>query len=314
MSNPLFDAQSTLGFVIAQTTIVEPLVYATRYPDIQYRDLIPVDTSGSEFASSVTYFSSDKFGAADWINGNADDIPKAGTTRSKFETPVYTAGIGYGWGWEEIGRAQMLGINLSNDDAMAARRAAEEMIDRVALQGDSSKGFTGLFNATGVAPAAAGTGNWGTISVAGTATPDQIVADANSAILNVFNNTNTVALADTLLLPWSKFQVIATRRMSTDTDSTILQYFLRNNAYTAMTGRPLTIRGLRGLDTAGVSGVPRMIAYRNDPQVLKLHMPMPHRFLPAYQSGPLRWEIPGVMRLGGLDVRLPKEVAYVDGI
>lgn len=314
MTTPLFDAQSALGFVIAQTTIIEPQIYAVRYPDIQYRDLIPVDTSGSEFASSVTYFSSDRFGQADWLNGNADDIPRAGTNRAKFETPVYSAGIGYGWGWEEIGRAQLLGINLTNDDAMAARRASEEMIDRVALQGDASKGFTGLFNATGVTPAAAGTGDWGTVDAAGTATPDQIVADMNSAILNVFNDTNTVALADTLLLPWLKFQVVATRRMSSDTDSTILQYFLRNNAYTAMTGRQLTIRGVRGLDTAGVSGAPRMIAYRNDPQVLKLHMPMPHRFLPVYQSGPLRWDVPGVMRLGGLDVRLPKEVAYVDGI
>lgn len=314
MTVPLFDAQAALGFVIAQTSIIEPGVYATRYPSIQYRDLIPVDTSGSEFATSVTYFSSDRFGAADWINGNADDVPRAGTNRSKFETPVYTAGIGYGWGWEEVGRAQMLGINLAADDAMAARRAAEEMVDRIALEGDASKGFTGLFNATGVTPVAAGTGDWGTVGSAGIATPDQIVADMNLALLGVFNNTNTVAIADTLLLPWSKFQVIATKRMSTDSDESILSFFIRNNAFTAMTGRALTIRGLRGLDTAGVSGVPRLIAYRYSPEVLKLHMPMPHRFLPAYQSGPLRWDVPGVMRLGGLDVRLPKEVSYVDGI
>jgi len=314
MSNPLFDAQSALGFVIAQTSIIEPGVYATRYPDIQYRGLIPVDTSGSEFASSVTYFSSDRHGAADWINGNSDDIPKAGTTRSKFETPVHTAGIGYGWGWEEVGRAQLLGINLANEDAMAARRAAEEMVDRVALLGDASKGFTGLFDAQGVTAGAAATGNWGVVGAPGSATPDQMGEDMNSAILNVFNGTNTVAMADTLLLPWLKFQVIATRRMTTDSDETVLSFFIRNNVYTAMTGRPLTIRGLRGLDAAGVSSVPRMIAYRNDPQVLKLHMPMPHRFLPVYQSGPLRWDVPGVMRLGGLDVRLPKEVAYVDGV
>lgn len=308
MNNPLFDAQSALGFVVAQTTIIEPGVYATRYPDIQYRDLIPVDTSGSEFATSVTYYSSDRFGKADWINGNADDIPKAGTTRSRFETPVYTGGIGYGYGWEEIGRAQMLGINLPNDDAMAARRAAEEMIDRVALLGDTDKGFTGLFNAAGVTPVAAITGNWDT------ATPAQIVADMNAALLNIFNGTNTTAIADRLLLPWTKFFKISTTQMSEGTDSTILQFFLANNVYTAATGRPLMIRGLRGLDTAGAGGVARMIAYRYAPEVLKLHMPMPHRFLPVYQSGPLRWDVPGVMRLGGLDVRLPKEVAYVDGI
>ncbi|PPU48037.1 hypothetical protein XarbCFBP7697_14055 [Xanthomonas arboricola] len=303
-----------MGFVVSQTTIIEPGVYRTVYPDIQYRDLIPVDTSGSEFATSVTYYSQDQYGKADWINGNADDIPKAGTNRSQFQTGVHTAGIGYGYGWEEVGRAQMLGINLPNEDAAAARRASEEMVDRVALLGDASKGFTGLFNAAGVTPSAAPTGNWGTLQAPGTATSDEIVGDMNAALLNVFNGTNTTAIADRLLLPWSKYMLISTKKMSDYSDMTILQYFLANNVYTATTGQQLTVRGLRGLDNAGVGNVARMVAYRYDANVLKLHMPMPHRFLPVYQSGPLRWDVPGVMRLGGLDVRLPKQVVYVDGI
>jgi hypothetical protein len=57
-----------------------------------------------------------------------------------------------------------------------------------------------------------------------------------------------------------------------------------------------------------------MIAYRRDPQVLKLHIPMPHRFLGVYQDGPLHWVVPGVFRLGGLDIRRPLEVKYRDGI
>lgn len=306
----MIDAQSALGFVTAQTSHIEPVVYATKYPDIQYRGLIPIDTAAHPFATSVTYFSTDRFGAADWINGNADDVPRAGTTRSKFETPVYTAGIGYGYGFEEIGRAQMLGINLPADDAAAARRASEEMIDRVALQGDTAKGFTGLINASGVTAYAAPHGAWGT---SGT-TPLEVIEDLNSSLLNVFNGTNTVALADTLLLPWSKYLYIATTPMSADSDKTILQWFLENNVYTVQTGQRLTLRGMRELDTAGVSGTARAIAYRYSPEVLKLHIPMPHRFLQPWQAGPLRIEVPGVFRLGGLDVRLPKEVVYMDGI
>lgn len=314
---PLFDAQSAMAFAVRQATIIEPQVYAVKYPSIQYPDLVPVDTTGSAFASSVTYYSSDKHGAADWINGNASDIPMAGTTRSKFETPVHTGAIGYGWGWEELGKAQLLGINLPNDDAMAARRAAEEMVDRVALLGDTAKGFRGLFNYTGsggVTPGNAPNGDWGTLLVAGTATPAQIVDDLNSALLNVFNGTNTTSIADTLLLPWSKFLLISTRKMSADTDTTILQYFIANNVYTATTGQRVTIRGVRELDTVGVGSTPRIVAYRKDPEVLKLHMPMPHRFLPVFQDGPLSWKVPGVMRLGGLDIRLPKEVVYMDGV
>ncbi|MFX3669792.1 DUF2184 domain-containing protein [Xanthomonas prunicola] len=313
-AHPLFDAQVVMGFVVSQTTIIEPGVYRTVYPDIQYRDLIPVDTSGSEFATSVTYYSQDQYGKADWINGNADDIPKAGTNRSQSQTGVHTAGIGYGYGWEEVGRAQLLGINLPNEDAAAARRASEEMVDRVALLGDASKGFSGLFNAAGVTPVAAPTGAWGTLQAPGTTTSDQIVGDMNAALINVFNGTNTTAIADRLLLPWSKYMLISTKKMSEYSDLTVLQYFLANNVYTATTRQPLDVRGLRGLDNAGVGNVARMVAYRYDANVLKLHMPMPHRFLPVYQSGPLRWDVPGVMRLGGLDVRLPKQVVYVDGI
>jgi hypothetical protein len=311
MGNPLFDAQSTLGFVVNQTSIIEPGVYATRYASIQYRDLIPVDTSGSEFATSVTYYSSDRFGEADWINGNADDIPKAGTVRSRFETPVYTAGIGYGYGWEEVGRAMMLGINLQADDAAAARRASEEMVDRVALLGDTSKGFLGLFDNPNVAVNVPTNGDWLNPATTG----DQIAADINAGLANVFSGTNTVALADRLILPWTHWNHIATKRMDANgSNMTVLQYIMLHNIYTAQTGRPLMIRGSRGLDTIGQSGNARMIAYRYAPEVLKLHMPMPHRFLPVWQSGPLRWDVPGVMRLGGLDIRLPKEGVYVDGI
>jgi len=81
-----------------------------------------------------------------------------------------------------------------------------------------------------------------------------------------------------------------------------------------MTGRNLTLRAVRGLETAGTGATEQMVAYRRDPQVLKLHIPMPHRFLPVYQNGPLRWVVPGVFRLGGLDIRRPMEVRYVYGI
>lgn len=304
-----FDAQAALGFIISQTSHIEAGVYAVKYPDIQYPNLIPVDTSAHPFAKTVTYFSSNKAGKADWINGNSDDIPMADVEHTQFETPVLSAGIGYGYGWEEVNQAQMLGINLANDKALAARRASEEMIDRVALLGDSTKGMEGLFDNSAVPASGAVNGDWD----GGSTTPDQVVQDVNAAITNVQAATNNIILADTLLLPFSKWNYIASTRL-TGTTMTILEFVRINNVYTATTGQPLTIRAQAGLDTAGVSGDARMIAYRRSPEVLKLHMPMPHRFMPVYQTGPLRWDIPGVMRLGGLDIRLPNEISYVDGI
>ena len=307
MKDQFFDAQAAMGFVVSQTSHIEAGVYEIQYPDIQYPGLVPVDTSANPLAKSVTYFSSDKFGKAAWINGNSDDVPMAGSESSKHETAVYSAGIGYGYGWEEIQQAQMLGVNLSSDDAVAARRAYEEMVDEVALVGDSAKGFQGLFNNSSVTASNATNGDWGT------ATPDEMLADINDALIAVQTGTNTVVMADTLLLPFSKFNLLSSTRL-TDTAMTILEFLRQNNVYTATTGQPLTIRAMRGLDTAGAASATRMVAYRRSPDVLKMHIPMPHRFMPAYQAGPLRYEVPGVFRIGGLDIRQPKAVVYSDAI
>lgn len=305
----LFDAQAAMGFVVSQTTHVEAQVNEIQYPDIQYPSLIPVDTSAHPFAQTVTYYSSDKFGKANWINGNSDDIPMAGTERDRHQTSVYTAGIGYGWGWEEVNVAMMLGVPLQADDAMAARRAYEEMVDDVALNGDARKGFSGFLDNPAVTPDGATYGDWG-----GTGTDeDHILADINEAILGVYTDTKTTSIANTVLMSVERLNLLATTRLG-DTTMTVLEFLRRNNTYTAITGRPLDIRAVRGLETAGQGNSQRLIAYRRDPQVLKLHIPMPHRFLPVYQDGPLHWKVPGVFRLGGLDIRRPKEVRYVDGI
>lgn len=304
-----FDAQAALGFVTSQATYIEAAVNATVYPDIQYPGLIPVDTSAHPFTQTVTYYSSDIFGKAKWINGNADDIPLAGSERSQHKTSVYTAGIGYGFGWEEVGVAMMMGVNLQNEDAMAARRAYEEFVDGALLVGDTEKGYLGLQNYTGVTIIAAPTGDWGN----GTTTEDEVLADVNALILGVANDTAYTSIADTLLLSPGKINFLATTRLG-DTNLTLLEFLRKNNTYTAMTGQPLTIRALRGLKTAGGSGTERAIAYRRSPDVLKAHIPMPHRFLGIFQDGPLHWVNPGVFRFGGLDIRRPKEVRYMDGI
>lgn len=303
------DAQTALAFLISQLAHIESQVNEIVYPDIQYQALIPVDTGAGEFAQTVTYYTSDKFGKAEWLNLNADDIPLAGTEHSEHSVPIFDGGIGFAYSLKELGLARHLGIDLTADRAAAARRAYEEMVDGVAMLGDATKGFQGLINNTGITPVPAPTGDWGGTGV----TADEILADVNAAILDVATATNFTSVADTLLLPFDKLNVLATTRLP-DTSMTILEFLRQNNTYTAMTGAQLVIRGVRGLDTAGLAGVARMVAYRRDPQVLKLHIPKVHTFGAPYMQGPLRVQVPGTFSLGGLDIRRPAEIKYVDGI
>lgn len=309
----IYDAQANLAFVRAQTEHVEALAYQTQYPEIQYPRLIPVDTTAPEFATAVTYVSVDGAGRASWLAGaGANDIPVVAQSRSETKKPVYTAGIGYDYTWEEIGQAQMLGHALTADKAQLSRRIAEEMIERVAFSGDADKGFEAFVANSGVSAGNVALNAGGSSRLWSAKTALEILADINDAINDVWSDSLTVEMADTVLLSPERLAYIASTPMSADNPSTILDMVKRTNLYTMMTGQPLTIASLRQLATAGASSTQRMVAYARRPDVVKLHIPMTHRFLPAQLHG-LNYLIPGVMRMGGVDIRRPGAVRYRDG-
>jgi hypothetical protein len=310
------DAQQALGFVVSQTSHIEATVYEEQYPEIQYDKLIPIDTSANEWAKSVTYYSMNKVGAAGWFHHYAKDIHVADSERAKHEVGVEMADIGYRWSLEEIGQAMMTGTPLQAERAAAARRAYEEFMDEKALFGDADKGIFGLLNYPGITtttvPADGGDDDetsWAMKSV------DQILRDFNAALTGIMVDSLQVEMADTVLLPLQSLNLLAQTRLgSGDGAMTLLDFIATKNVYTFQTGRPLLIRAVRGLETAGEGGVGRMIVYRRDPQVLKMHVPMPHRFMPVWQTGPLVFDVPGIFRLAGVEVRRPGAFRYVDGI
>lgn len=308
------DAQSALSFMQQQASYIEPTVYEVQYPDIQYPDLVPVDTSGNEWAKSKTFYSSDKVGQANWFHHMANDMPFADIVRTKFEQGIEMAGIGYYYTLEELGVAmQVPNMNLTAERGDAARRAYEEFMEVVAFTGDFAKGWTGLTNDAGVTAGTATADGTGSSPLWSTKTADQIIRDVNSVLTGIYTGSQTVEMADTLLLPITQFTQLATKRID-NTTASAMGWLQQYNTYTAVTNQQLTIRAVRGLETAGAGGTARMIAYRNDPQVLKLHLPMPHKFLGVMQVTPLRYDVPGIFRTGGLEIRRPGSVRYLDGI
>lgn len=304
--------QASLGFAQKQTSHIEAGVYALRYPELNYAQLVPVDTSANEWSKSVTYYSMDSAGTAQWLNGNGADVPVVGTSIAQHETPVYSAGVGYGYGLEEVNHARMLNQNLPGEKAAAARRAYEQMCYNVAMTGDTAKGFEGLFNYTGVPQASAAADGTGSSALWSTKDGDLISRDVNAALIGLQTATKQTELADTVVLPIERLQTIASKRMP-DLEMTVLDFIKKSNIYTAQTGQPLNIVGKRGMTTVGSGSTARMVAYRRSPEVLKMHIPMVHRFFPV-QILNFQFTIPGMFRLGGLDWRLPKAGTYVDGI
>jgi len=317
----LYDAQAALSFLLSQTSHIEQQVWEKKYPDLTYAEDVPIDNSASPWVKSITYFSSDKVGQAALLHGRASDFPMVDINRTKFETEVVMAGIGYDYSLEEINQARMVtpAVNLTADKASAARRAYEELCDSVAytgkdIAGNVIAGFTGLINYSGISPTDVADGAGAADTTWETKTADEILKDINEPITGTWTASKTIELCDTLLLPLSSYAFISTKRLDTTMSMTVLDYVTRANVYTMQTGKPLRIRARRELEAAGTSGHKRMITYKRDPEVLKMHIPMPLRFLPAWQASPMVLQVPGIFRLGGLDIRRPGAVRYRDYI
>jgi hypothetical protein len=312
--------QAAYAFVVNQAYTINTRVYENAFPDLDFGRLVFVDSSAPEYTPGVITFLSSTVGKANWFTTGAKDVAKADVTRDKSEIRVHMAAVGYGYDTEEIGQAQLLNMDLPGGKALAARRAYTEFMWNVTLTGDTTKGLQGLANQSGVTTGTApadGTGSvttWFDGSGNATKTPDKIIRDINTALTGIFTGSLTVEMADTLLLPYSTISYLGATPMSSTNSETVLSFILRTNIYTQMTGRPLTIRGVLGLDTAGASGTKRMVAYANREDVAKLHLPMPHRFFPVYQDGPFNFEVPGAFRTGGVEVLRTGAFRYLDGI
>lgn len=303
-----------LGFVKSAASRINAEVYRRKYPEVQYRRLVPVDTTGPEWIESVTYLSMNGVGRADWINMASDDVPHVELGLTKTATPVEAMAIGYRFSEGEVQRAMMYGIELRSELAFTARLAAEQRVDEVAFIGDASKGITGVVNNAEVTVVDAAATGAGSSTEWEDKTPAQILADVNGLLTGVQTGTAFTSMADTLLLPYDEYNHINSTMITDHATMNILTWLRQNNAYTAMTGQPLTIAAIRGLEAAGQGGVSRAIAYRNSPEVLSLIMPMPFKFYPVWQTGPFTFEVPAAFRLSGVNFKLPKEAAYLDGV
>ena len=307
--------QSAYNYVVSQNTVIESTVVRMQYPEVQYPDLVPVDSAtGNEWVKSITYLSQDMMGRADWFHHTALDVPLAELSREKFERGIEMAAIGYRWTIEEVASAMNTpGLNLTADKATACRRAYEEFVDDIALRGSVPKQMQGLINSSLVTATTAPADGTGSSTTWASKTNDQVIRDINTALTGIATGTNWLYYADTVLLPPGVLVGMA-GRMFANQPITLLDWIKKYNVLTVQTGRPITLAGVRGLETAGAGGISRLVAYRRDPQVLKMWIPMRHKFLPVWQRGPLVFDVPGIFRIGGLEIRMPAAMRYLDGI
>lgn len=302
------DSQVGYAFLTPQLRRIEAEVYQIKYPSFDINRFMTVDTSGDMWDVGTLVYSMDKVGEAQFMAGGAFDMPYASTKMAQATHNYHLAAIGYEWNTQELQRAAKLGRSLSTDKAGAAVLASERFIYNIAMTGNTEKNWTGFVNNASAPSAQVANDGTGPSRLWTAKTPDQILRDINAAITAVETGTGETHVANTLVIPTSAYNYLATTRVGANSDTTILAFLQANNA----AGEGLTILKSRALETAGTGGTTRLIAYDNNSQVLKFHLPGPHQFLPAFQKSSLVYEVGGLMNVGGVEVRLPKAIVYRD--
>lgn len=295
-----------LAFYISQLTQLESKVYESKYTSINFAELIPMAGDIPEWADSWDYISYDAVTLGKFIGSSADDLPMVSANATKSSVPIGYAGNGYDYSLDELRKSQQLRMPIDNIKAKAAFRGSQEHSQRVAYFGDDNRKMTGLFNNPNLALDNS-TVNW-TI-----ATGQEIVDDMNSLLVKVWIDSANVHLPNVIVLDSNRYAMLTSRRMDSGTDTTIMEFFMKNNLFTTTTGQAIRVHPRLQLVGAGVAGKDRMLAYELNDENLAMCNPIPWRSL-APQAKNLSIKIPAEYKISGVEFRYPFAGAYRDSL
>ena len=291
-------------------TILEPLS-ATEWP----RDM-PVITGGGLVeniaAIDVSYASSG--GDEDNLFFEAaNDIPviQADMTKAVARTFNFAEYMAV----NVMEREKMLQIGRDPETFLnkGIRLHCDKVIDRNVYKGFSKVSSTGLLNNPTVARSSASIGSGGSTNWSGK-TADEILNDINLVISSVWkdNDCSSDALPNHILVPVEQFGALVTRKVSDDSERSILTYILENNIATQQGGE-LVISPCKWCSSAGSGSTDRMVCYCNRVDRICFNLTQPLRRMEA-EYADMKIKIPYIAQFSEVRFLYPSTVRYLDGI
>ncbi len=195
------------------------------------------------------------------------------------------------------------------------RLHCDKVIDRNVYRGFSKVSSTGLVNNPSVtrSSAAAHTPGGNDTQWSGK-TADEILADINTAISAVWaaNDCSGDALPNHILIPVEQFGQLVTRKVSDDSERSILTYVLENNL-AVQQGGDLVISPCKWCRGAGTGGTDRMVVYANRVDRICFNLTQPLRRMET-EYADMRIKIPYFAQFSEVRFLYPSTVRYMDAI
>lgn len=295
------------GFFARQLWEIEQELYRVEYPELIAKSLIPPKTGINPAAKVFAYRMYDRFGTAKLLASYAEDLPRSDVRGKEYTVKIEGYGSSFGYSVMDIRGAAMAGIPLESEKADAARDTIERTLDAVYAVGDTKAGSKGLLNLVNV-PAYVIPNGAGGSALWKDKTSLEVLADLNGIAHNSASLTRGIERPSRMLLPLDQFADISTRPMfASASDTTILQYFLKNSPYIKEVIPWWRCKG------AGAGATDRVVVYTADPKKVAYIEPQPFEVFPPEPKG-MTFKSSCHARTGGVFTRYPYSMTYADGV
>ena len=313
-----FDRQtvdSAGAFLIGELERLDPQIHLPLV-DIRWWELVDVrdDVGFGDEISSYTMSSFASAGGAgggriNWIGKTSSAVPGVVLDIGKISSPLGIWGQEVSWTIPELMSAQQAGRPVDTQKIEGMQLKYQMDVDQLVSIGDSTQGYTGLFNASRVSNNTnATTGSW----LNPATTPDQVLEDINEILTSSMSQSVYAVTPTTLVLPGAQFGALSTRKVSQAGNISVLKYIAENCVTAERNGKPLEIKLSKWLAGAGASGADRMMAYTKRKDLVRY--PMTALLNTPVQNDGLYQKTTYWGRLGMLEVVRPETIAYRDGI
>ena len=306
-SNPA----AAMSFLIQQAAHIEAEVYKVEYPQYKSNVLVDIDRSAPDWTKSVIFRMSDVRGQMGWLGDQSNDINLVDVGKDMGTHAISTGALGYTYTVQELQTAAMMGENLDSERAQAVRDVTEQSLDVLYLRGDKSIGMKGLFNQEGVHTAGAPN----TIKAIAAMKPEDDPAGKLIALFSVLYNhvyitaTNTIHKPTHFTLPPEQTMILNQTFCNFNNASNISMMQALKIAFPDM-----IFEDTLQLQGAGAASKDRLCCHKKDIRAVKAHEPMKLRFLAPATADNIRFTIPSMTRSGGVELRIPATMAYMDGV
>lgn len=283
-----------------------PSVFEAK-PEVNFREIFPLRGSIPDWANDVDFATIATRGEAKVLGSGASDVPIVNASAKDASVPYLTVGAGVLYTREELIKASKMGMSLDTALLVAARRAIEEKVNKIAWEGDLDAGLVGLLRHPSVQASDAAN------ALDGSTTAAQCLSVLNAGADAIPNNTQEVESPDTLILPPDSYRYIAQLQNSVASNDTVESFWRTTNGMVSRVMKARELKNAKLLAAGAETTTDAAVFGRFTPDVIEL----PYSGIvqdPIYQCGPRSYLILLTAKVGSVILRRPQAIHIVRGV